>query len=60
MRLLHRLHRRNGANDSDEGICQPDMRTDDQLREFQARVAQISAELEEARALLRKLSRLYS
>ena len=60
MGLLHRLRRRNRANDADEGNCQPDTRTDDRLRDFQARVEAISAELEEARALLRKLSRLYS
>jgi len=63
MGLLPRHFGRNKATNAAEGRCRPDTLSDDQLllqlREFQARVAEISAGLAEARALLRELGRRY-
>ena len=61
MGLFHKLLGLNRAND--EGRCQPDTRADDQLvrqvRELQAHVAEMRAEVKAARALLRELGRRY-
>jgi hypothetical protein len=63
MGLLHKLIGRNRTNEVAERICQPDARADDllllHLRETQARIAEISAGLEEARARIRELGRRY-
>jgi phage shock protein A len=62
MGLLHKLLGRNRAKAA-EGIRQPDASADDllllHLRETQARLAKISAELEDARARIRELGRRY-
>jgi Tfp pilus assembly protein FimV len=62
MGLLHKLLGRNKAEAVD-GNCQPDASADDllllHLQETQARVAEIRAGLEEARARIRELGRRY-
>ena len=62
MGLRHKLLGRNRTKAA-EGICQPDASADDllllHLRETQARLAEISAGLEEARARIRELGRRY-
>ena len=62
MGVLHKLLGRNSASKSVEGLCQPDAHAEDLLlhvRELQARVAEMIAGLEEARARLRELGRRY-
>lgn len=62
MGLVHKLLGRNRTKAA-EGVCQPDASADDlllfHLRETQARLAKIRAELEEARARIRELGRRY-
>jgi phage shock protein A len=62
MGLLHKLLGRNRAKAA-EGICQPDPSAEEllllHLRETQARVAKIRAELEDAQARIRELRRRY-
>jgi hypothetical protein len=62
MGLLHRILGESRANKTADCASRPDMRREDVLlllQELQARVAEISAEVEAARAWLREMGRRY-
>lgn len=62
MGLLHKLLGQSNASKTVERPCQPDAHAEDlllQVRELQARVAEMIAGLEEARARIRELGRRY-
>jgi hypothetical protein len=63
MGLLHKLLGRNVTNHAAETTCRPDARAEDpllaQLRESQARRAEMSAQVDAARARIRELGRRY-
>jgi uncharacterized small protein (DUF1192 family) len=64
MGLLHRLLGENKPNKTAGSTSPPELCRDDLLllrvRDLQARVAEMRADVEDARALLRELSRRYS